>query len=499
MINWLTVGYFAFLVETVAAFAISILVVRGLSVEDFGAYKLAGSIIMLGSYATSCGLESTLQRFGSELYATKRFAYLFKLLRTVRLVRIVALTVFCSALLFFQAPIAAAFKFTDSLTQVLVIVCGVLVVQSTILMNGKAFFAVRGAPIESSVLKIMFAFLRLAIIGAAVAASLGLSGILGATLAAGVLALGYVQWRNMQWRRSIPETDSAPIEGGDAPYRARILRYSLVRWLAVNINVFRELSIDLFVIAWFLGAEEVAIYGMATTLIMFANALNPAALLRGLINPIVVAEHVSGSDESYLPRTHHLLTKAVITLYFPLIVFLMLLGDIVIGVFYSPELIRAYQCLLVMCMFGLFESMTYPFVPLITALEKNTLLMLSSITSIFNLGMSIVLVPRYGVIGAAVATGLAGLLQLILYWSAFRYGAQLAIRFPLRAVLRTGINLIPAVLIAVLARPWLDNAVAVLLVLLVGACSYCLALYWNHDLSADELGMLRKLTRRGRA
>jgi hypothetical protein len=39
----------------------------------------------------------------------------------------------------------------------------------------------------------------------------------------------------------------------------------------------------------------------------------------------------------------------------------------------------------------------------------------------------------------------------------------------------------------------------VLLVLLVGACSYCLALYWNHDLSADELGMLRKLTRRGRA
>lgn len=68
MINWLTVGYFAFLIET-AAFAISVLVVPGLSMEEFGAYKLAGSIILVGSYATSCGLDATLQRFGAELVA----------------------------------------------------------------------------------------------------------------------------------------------------------------------------------------------------------------------------------------------------------------------------------------------------------------------------------------------------------------------------------------------------------------------------------------------
>ena len=494
MINWLTVGYFAFLVETAAAFAISVLVVRGLSVEDFGAYKLASSIIMFGSYATSCGLDATLQRFGAELVATKRFAHLFKLLRYVRLVRVAALLIFCGGLLLFREPLAEAFHFTDSLQQVLLVVCGVLIVQSTNQMNGFTFFAVRGSPIDSSVLRSLAALLRLAGISIAVIASLGLGGILGGTLAAGVLAFSYVLFRNWNWRRSLPVTEHVPLEGGAVAYRARIIRYSLVGYLAVNVNVFRDLAIDLFVIAWFLGPQDVAIYGMATTLIMFANALNPAALLRGVINPLVVAEHVTTTDDSYLPRTFLLLSKAVVTLYFPLVVFLMVLGDAVISVFYSPQLAPAYQCLLVMCAFGFFQSLTYPFGPLIAALEKNTLLFLSSATSIFNLGMSIVLVPRIGVVGAAVATGLASVLHLMLYWLVFRYGVRLKLVFPSKAVLRTAINLIPPVALAVLARPYLDNALNLLLVTFAGAGLYGLAMYWNHDLSVDELAMLRKAT-----
>jgi O-antigen/teichoic acid export membrane protein len=496
MINWLTVGYFAFLVETAAAFMISVLVVRGLSVEDFGAYKLAGSIIMFGSYATSCGLDATLQRFGAELFATGRFAYLFKLLRYVRLARVVALTAFCSLLLLFREPLAQAFNFTESLQQVLLIVCGVLIVQSTIQMNGFTFFAVRGSPLDSSVLRSLAALLRLAGITIAVMASLGLGGILGATLAAGLLAFAYVLFRNWRWRRALPVTDSAPLDGGGAAYRARIVRYSLVGWLAVNVNVFRDLTIDLFVIAWFLGLQDVAIYGMATTLIMFANALNPAALLRGVINPLVVAEHVTGNDESYLPRTFLLLSKAVVSLYFPLVVFLIVLGDAVISVFYSAELAPAYQCLLVMCGFAFFQAMTYPFGPLIAALEKNTLLFLSSATSIFNLAMSIWLVPRIGVVGAAVATGLASVLHLALYWLVFRYGVRLKLVFPLKAVLRTAVNLVPAVAIALLAQPYLDSVLNLLAITLVGAGVYVLAMYWNHDLSSDELAMLRKATAR---
>jgi O-antigen/teichoic acid export membrane protein len=110
--------------------------------------------------------------------------------------------------------------------------------------------------------------------------------------------------------------------------------------------------------------------------------------------------------------------------------------------------------------------------------------------------MSIWLVPRIGVIGAAVATGLASVLHLALYWLVFRFGVRLRLVFPAKAVLRTAINLVPAVAIALVARPWLDNGLTLLLVALVGAGLYALAMYWNHDLSADELVMLRRVTAR---
>ena len=142
--------------------------------------------------------------------------------------------------------------------------------------------------------------------------------------------------------------------------------------------------------------------------------------------------------------------------------------------------------------------MTYPFVPLIAALEKNTLLLLSSATSIFNLGHEYLCwCPGIGVIGAAVATGLASVLHLALYWLVFRFMAcARELVFPFKAVLRTAINLVPAVAIAMLARPYLDSALNLLLVTFVGGGSYALAMYWNHDLSVDELAMLRKATGR---
>jgi O-antigen/teichoic acid export membrane protein len=110
--------------------------------------------------------------------------------------------------------------------------------------------------------------------------------------------------------------------------------------------------------------------------------------------------------------------------------------------------------------------------------------------------MSIWLVPRIGVIGAAVATGLASVLHLALYWLVFRHGVRLRLAFPFKAVLRTAVNLVPAVAIALLARPWLDDGLTLMAVTLVGAALYGLAMYWNHDLSADEMAMLRKATAR---
>jgi hypothetical protein len=87
-------------------------------------------------------------------------------------------------------------------------------------------------------------------------------------------------------------------------------------------------------------------------------------------------------------------------------------------------------------------------------------------------------------------------MHLALYWLVFRYGVRLRLVFPFRAVLRTAVNLVPAVAIALLLRPYLDSGLNLLAMTLAGAGLYALAMYWNHDLSPEELGMLRKVTSR---
>jgi O-antigen/teichoic acid export membrane protein len=102
--------------------------------------------------------------------------------------------------------------------------------------------------------------------------------------------------------------------------------------------VFRDLSVDSFVIAHFLGAEQVAMYGLASTLILFANALNPATLLRSVLTPLLTARHATGGGQPELLRAFRLLNKLVMLLHWPLVTLLLVLGVEVIRLVYIPGL-----------------------------------------------------------------------------------------------------------------------------------------------------------------
>ncbi|GIK34459.1 MAG: succinoglycan biosynthesis protein ExoP [Gammaproteobacteria bacterium] len=495
---WSAAGYAAFFVETVVGVAISILTVRTLSVTEFGAYKLAGSIIMVGSYLTSCGLEATLQRFGAEMVARERHGALRSLLLYVRVVRAVALLAFCGILLAARGPVSAFFAFPPVLTDALVLVCAILVVQSANSINGYSFFSARGAYVEMSALRATVALLKLAGFTVAFLAGLGLVGVLGALFLAPALGLAWILWRNHQWLAAHRPAATVIAEIAADDYRGRILRYSLIGYLAINVNVFRDLSVDSFVIAHFLGPEQVAMYGLAATLILFANALNPATLLRSVLTPLLTARHATGGGQPELLRAFRLLNKMVMLLHWPLVTLLLVLGTEVIRLVYTPAYVPAYGPLAVLAGFGFFLGLTYPFVPLIAVLEKNVLLLFSGLTSVYNLALDVLLVPRWGIAGAALATGSAAVLQLALYWFAFRRVFSVPLSFPFAVAGRTALNLAAPVAVALLLKEQVANVMQLLLLIAGCGLLYGLAVFFNHGLEADELRLFDGLRRRAR-
>ncbi len=489
LLSWSLAGYAAFFVETAVGVAVSVLVVRTLSVEEFGAYKLAGAIILVGSYFTSCGLDATVQRFGAEMITRRHFRMLARFLFFVRLVRFFALLVFGGIVLAFKAQISTFFAFPAVLTDALLLVLGILWVQSATGIFGYSLFSARQAFLEMSGLRMAVALLKLGGLVVVFLAALGLVGVLWALLLSGAVGLAYVALRNQLWVRGKRDLDQAD-DPARHRYLARILRFAFIGYLAMNVNVFRDLSIDSFVVAHFLGAEQVAMYGLASTLFVFANAMNPATLLRSVVTPLLVKRHAETGEIDGVIKGFRMLTKAVMLLHWPLVTLLLVLGGEIIRVVYTAEYAAAYGPLMMLCVFGFSLGLTYPFVPVIAVLEKNVLVLLSGVIAIYNLLLSILLVPRWGIMGAAVATGSAAVLQLALYWAAFRFVFSVRLTFPFGMLPRMLLNLAVPVTLALLLRSHIDGVAGLLGTLVLCGLAYAILVYFNHGLDEQELALV---------
>lgn len=498
LLAWSAAGYLAFFVETVVGVAVSILVVRTLTVAEFGAYKLAGAIILVGGYLTSCGLDATVQRFGTEMIARRHFRTLARFLLYVRLARVLALLAFCGVGLVFKTEIGAFFSFPPALTDALLVVFGILWVQSATGIFGYALFSARHAFLDASALRIAVALLRLGAIGIVFAVGLGLLGVLWALLISGAIGLAYVAVRNQFWlnrQRHQGDADGQDRQG----YLDRVVRFSLIGYLAMNVNVFRDLSVDSFVVSHFLGAEQVALYGLASTLFLFANAMNPATLLRSVVTPLLVRRHAESGTVDDLVKGFRLLTKAVMLMHWPLVTLLLVLGHEIIDLVYSANYAAAYAPLAMLCVFAYGLGLTYPFVPLIAVLEKNALLLFAGVVSVYNLVMDIVLVPRFGIAGAAFATGSAAVLQLALYWVAFRFVFAVRLTFPFGMLPRMALNLAVPVALALLLRDHIGSVVELLGLLVLCGLVYGALVWCNHGLDDAERALFGRFGRRATA
>lgn len=480
--------------EVLSAFVVSVLVVRSLDVAEYGSYKLAASVILVGALLCSCGLESTLQRFGAEFVTLRQWSRLRRFVKVVRNIRISAILMFCLIIYGFRDQIGAALNLPGSLIEALPLVLLLLWFQSSNSLWGQTFFMVRSAFVEINLARILVALLRLAAIYAVCRANMGLTGVLAALLIAQCGGSVFYFVRNARWWRRV-ENKETNIQRTEGTYRKRAQRYAMYSYLAVNAGMFRDLSLDQFVIAYFMDEKSVAAYGLASTLVVFAAYVNPAAVLRGIVNQMFISKHTEGGSAAPLIKGHEFLTKLVICVYFPALTVLILLGDKIISIVYSEQYMAAYPPLVWLCGCYFFFGLTYTFLPLISALEKNALIAMAAVTSLYNIVMDIALVPIYGISGAAVATGTAGVLQLTLYYFAFKRVYDIDVRLPVRPIIGAVINLLPGVIVLMWLKPLVSGVTSLFAALIAFAIVYLIVLYANHTFNAYEVAIIRKALR----
>lgn len=160
---------------------------------------------------------------------------------------------------------------------------------------------------------------------------------------------------------------------------------------------------DIFFLGYFLDDAAVGIYNTALPTAALIGL--PSAALGRLMLPSLSAAEKSGEDTSGLATNF---TRWVFYLSFPIFTVLFLFGGPVLRLLFGPPYGQASQVLSILVLGNIVGAATGPVGDLLKSQSLTGVVMKNSVGHLaLNLLLNLLLVPRFGILGAAAATTLS--------------------------------------------------------------------------------------------
>jgi len=281
-------------VQIVFAFLASVYIIRYLSVDDYGAYKLIASILTLAGYLTSFGLENTLGRFVPEYLSKGNYRNVNRLLLLTLVVRITVIFIFIGILVIFKNPIFSFLNLPDILKTWLAAICILIFIVKTKSLFGKQLLASYIEHYLDELNVVFVSIIRFILFMLVAANNWGLKGLILSLLTVEILSFIYLLI--LAVKKYIYNRNKYASSKLSLRYK-RITRFSFYSFLEASTGVFRDIMIDNFVISHYLGASMVGLYSFAAVLVGIPRQLNPISILRGVFNPLLVKRYYAANED----------------------------------------------------------------------------------------------------------------------------------------------------------------------------------------------------------
>jgi O-antigen/teichoic acid export membrane protein len=451
----------------VLGFASSIIVVRGLGGHDYGVLSAVRSVLMFVVLIAGFGTGQTLLRFLPALRVTRARDNARRLVRRVVAVHVVVWLLLLAFTLVFRAPLERLLK-TPGAAEF----CAIGVGLSLFEILFALFANVLNAAYDTARLSVASLASHVAYVAVVVPAlrmGYGVTGVLVAAAVGNALACALVWprlWTALDWEPQ-PAAAGAVEGASERVAGGRFWRYSLpfAAIGVLNLVVWRQS--ETLMLAHFRSPEETGYFDLAYRL--------PQTILEfvpGTVWPLVMA----GMSEAYT-RDPARLSSAIQRYYrmlFALCTPLCVLGALLSG--HAVPLLFGTQmqpAALPTQLFFVIFTVSFLSTPLSMALyvlEKTSLnLLIYVILAIINVGLDLILIPRFGVPGAMVPVSLAIAAQPVLYFLAARRHIP-GLVIPFGFILRCVAACAPCVLVVAIMH-WLDGVPGV-----IGAALVALAI-----------------------
>ena len=422
----------------------SALVVRGLGDHDYGVLSLLRSILMFVVLLAGLGTGQAVLKFLPAL----------RVARAPQTARRLVRAVFAAHTLAWVLMLGVALVWRDGLERVFhVDGVGIFIVVAVALAWFEIVFTVATHVLNASydagrlaVATLVSHVLYAAGLLLTFDRSWGVVGVLGAAAAGNAIATVLV------WGRV---GAALQFEAGDGPLgsepvtRARVLRYSLPFAAIGVLNAIVWRQSETLLLAHFRTPEETGYFDVAYRLPQMVLEFVP-----GTVWPLVMAgmSEAFARDRESLRRGVEMYYRMLFALCMPLCVGGMIAGGRVVNVLYGDAMQPAA---LPTQLFFLIFTVSFLSTPLSMALyvleRTHVNLVIYTILAAINVGLDLVLIPRYGVYGAIVPVALAILLQPVLYYRAVKR-IDSGVRIPFGFVARCLAAAAPALLMVPVLR-----------------------------------------------
>ncbi|MBF0186629.1 MAG: polysaccharide biosynthesis protein [Magnetococcales bacterium] len=416
--------------RTVITFAISMIVARAIGVEEYGLYAALISMVELLIKSTDMGIYAVLTTYIPHLTEQNFHNLCTRLVRLTLLLRQLVMLVMAGLFLHYHTLLVVWLGVPDLGDHVVPVVL-IFLVRGT--MDGFLFIVIARIDMGfQAFVEIVVSMVQLAGVlwildhGMTTGPLLLLIALVNALqlLAYGVRSSGV-------WLGNPDSADrgdeNIPVPVSDPPTLKRVVRFGLVSWIGTLFDHLRYKGIDLLMILFFLQAtDSVAHYEIAYMLATTGGLFLLTALDR--IAVPLLSESYTRKGEDGLYQTWDLLTRIACYLTIPLLLFLAMHAEIVVVLLYGPEYIEAAFLITTIALFSVANmiiagettiSLLFPLQ------QENHFALLSALNGILNLLAGVSLIPHFGTLGAAVATGSSALITNFLLYLHLRRRLQL--------------------------------------------------------------------------
>ncbi|MCU4718034.1 flippase [Halapricum hydrolyticum] len=392
-----SIVYVGLFLELVIAFFAQVLAARYLSVGGFGGLTTGTALLDIGSIIAGLGLAGGLTRYLPRIESKQK-----RSLVTTAVGISLTNAVIIGGLVALGAPVIATEVFGDPSVTVSIRIFGAAIPFSALL--NIAIGGIRGEkePLYRVYVKnITQPLIRFFLVIVAVVLGLDQAGI------AGAYAFPYVVTSALALfllYRTLPQT---PLQI-DVDLTERVARYS-IPLIASGLAGFVYRSVDIFLILYFLDSSAVGVYGVAYAAVGFMQMFSTAFNFLGapVASELEHDEDTEGVMSVFRPVSRWLVVASACA-FVPLGVFSSEFISIIYGSAYAGGGLA-----LAILAFG-YGSQNVLSVngPILQALGRSRLLAFNSVlAAIVNVVLNVLFIPRFGIVGAAVATSISFVLR----------------------------------------------------------------------------------------